>query len=156
YIGIVNASTQNIPLGSNYPEMPVPIGSPVGNAGYPQPTIDWTPNGRKAAGTITDAAWGTLLTLVSRPGDNYNDSQPSGTNTFVTPAYDVTGTAWTNPNNAVNNYTVSTSTASTSTVNAKLFLPFPAIGVNGLSVNDLQLNLWGYSSGGTQTVGACI
>jgi hypothetical protein len=153
--GSVTATTANIELGSHYPELPIPIGSPVGNAGYPQPTLDWTPNGRKTP--IIDPSTGILMMRVSGPSDNYNDSQPGGPFAFVTPAID-SSSAWTNPNNAVNSYLSSTATASTSTTNAPLFIPFsPGFSSTGSEpVNDLQVLLWGYSTSGTEVAEVCL
>jgi len=111
--------TQNLPVASNYPELPIPTpGSPVG--GMPQPTIDWSRAGRSQA--YIDPMTGVLIQRITGGNDFMTDAPAAGA-TFQIPVLDVNGSAWTNPDNFITNQ-VGGTLATTTTVNAPLFAAF--------------------------------
>lgn len=165
-IGTLQAKTKNIPLASNYPEQVIPQPqAPLG--GYPQPTRRWD---LKRQEKIIDPISGMLMIGVEGPLDEFNGGLISaGTFNF---AYDVNANSfdctthnWNSPCNAFTNQTSGT-LASTSTVNAPLFLaPDPAHftwGSGGYEyLNDFQTLPYGCSgncngSGGTVTMASCL
>lgn len=108
-------STSNIPLGSTYPETPIPApGSPMG--GLAQPTIDWGDRTKKYIDSIT----GVLIQRVTGGADNFDDTNPvSGS--LLSPVIDVDNRGeWSNANSFITNQASGT-LASTSTPNAPLF-----------------------------------
>jgi hypothetical protein len=112
--GVTHASTHNLPLGSTYPELPIPTpGSPLG--GMPQPTIDWSVAGRIAQ--YIDPITGVLVQRITGATDNFDDTQPLPMTWYG--VVDLDG-AWTNPGNFITSKSSST-LASTSTPNAPLF-----------------------------------
>ena len=146
---VVEQSTSNIPLGSNYPELPIPAPSNP-NPGYPAPTIDWNDRTVKYMDPIT----GVLMQRVSAPLDIPAFTEAGRPFSF---AYDVIGSAWTNPNNALANQTGLL--ASTSTPNAPLFL---ANGPDSLGVyccdihtTDAQVVLYGKGNSGSEIAEVC-
>ena len=109
--GTVNTSTANIPIGSYYPELPIPTpGSPLG--GIPQPTIDWTDRTVKYIDPIT----GVLIQRVTGPADNFNSQNPVSLVKVFDPS-----NAWTNKDNAISTNN-SGAMATTSTPNAPLHI----------------------------------
>ncbi len=144
--GSVKARTKNIQQGSNYPELPI-----ITNPGYlPQPTIDYTRTDIR----YTDSMSGASLSLMSRPSDVLYNGAP--TNAVFTYALDRTS-AWTAPNNALTNQ-VSGTLASTSTLNAPLFLAWPNISPAccGITLNDIKVTLYGAGFGPTSTITLCL
>ncbi len=117
--GTLTTSTRNLPLASNYPEMPIPTpGSPLG--GIPQPTIDWSRAGRTKQ--YIDPMTGVLIQRVTGGSDYFDDTNPIG-GLFQATVLDVNGAAWTTPNNFITNQVAGT-LATTSTVNAPIFAAF--------------------------------
>ncbi len=112
--GVTHDSTHNLPLGSTYPELPIPTpGSPLG--GMPQPTIDWSVAGRIAQ--YIDPITGVLIQRITGATDNFDDTQPQPMTWTGVVDLD---SAWTNPGNFITSKSSST-LASTSTPNAPLF-----------------------------------
>src|SRR5258708_6624934 len=117
--GTAPAATTNIPLASNYPELPIPTpGSPLG--GMPQPTIDWSRGGKKAQ--CIDPITGVLIQRITGGSDYFDDTNPFA-GVFQSTALDVTGSAWTSPNSFITNQAPGT-LATTTTANAPLFAAF--------------------------------
>lgn len=115
--GTVTPNTYNLPLASNFPEMPIPTpGSPLG--GIPQPTIDWSRAGRDK--TYPDPMTGILIKRITGGNDYMTDNPLSVTPTFQST---VIGSAWTNTGNFTTNQASGT-LATTSTVNAPIFAAF--------------------------------
>ena len=142
-LGIIHAQTSNLPVGSNYPELPIP--QPTNPNPYPAPTNDC---GRTTKG-CTDPITGVLLTQISSQLDMPVQPQPG--RAVFSFAYDRTGTAWTNPNNALTNRASGT-LAATSTANAPLFL---ASDSTWIASTDEQVVLYAKGAGGTETAEAC-
>ncbi len=117
--GTAPAATTNIPLASNYPELPIPTpGSPLG--GMPQPTIDWSRAGRKAQ--YIDPVTGVLIQRITGGSDYFDDTNPFA-GAFQSTVLDVNGSAWTNSNSFITNQAPGT-LATTTTANAPLFAAF--------------------------------
>src|ERR1051326_928437 len=93
--GTIHASTSNLPVGSTYPELPIPQSTNPNP--YPAPTIDYSDRNKG----YTDPITGVLLKRLSSQVDMPVQPQP-GRSTF-TIAYDASGPAWTSPANAVTN-----------------------------------------------------
>lgn len=152
--GRVHTSTRNLPVGSTYPEQIIPdVTAPMG--GFPQPDVDWAnPRAWKSADPIT----GVLIQGLLGPKDaTRRETAVNGSTSGRTPfawAYDATGTAWTNPNNAFTNQ-VSGTLASTSTQNAPLFLAPNLWDWNccNMVYGDMQAVPYGAAASGTVDVG---
>jgi hypothetical protein len=143
--GTIHASTSNLPVGSTYPELPIPQSTNPNP--YPAPTIDYSDRNKG----YTDPITGVLLKRLSSQVDMPVQPQP-GRSTF-TIAYDASGPAWTSPANAVTNQQGGT-LASTSTPNAPLFV---AADVSWFSVGgtDLQVLLYAKGASGTEVAEIC-
>src|SRR6266404_4733426 len=117
--GSTTTATANLPLASNYPELPIPTpGSPLG--GMPQPTIDWSRAGRKAQ--YIDPITGVLIQRITGGSDYFDDTNPFA-GVFQSTVLDVNGSAWTNSNSFITNQAPGT-LATTTTANAPLFAAF--------------------------------
>ena len=158
-VGTAVACTTNQPVGSYYPELPIPTpGSPLG--GLPQPSIDWSVAGRNTV--YNDSMTGLSYQRISGTTDNLNSSTgnvyPFQTG-IVFCADGTTCAAWSNPLNLVTNLTSGT-LASTSTVNSYIFAPFNNATFNATSNNldftDFIVIPYGSSTAHTEIGEFCI
>ena len=146
--GSIHASTKNLPAGSTYPEQIIPdTRAPMG--GFPQPDVDWA---NIRAWKSTDPITGMLWQGVIGPKDSFRSD--STINTVFKYALDPSGSAWTNPQNALTNQ-VSGTLASTSTQNAPLFLApdYFSWYCCGIVISDIQVFPYGKATGSQATVG---
>ena len=158
-VGTAVACTTNQPVGSYYPELPIPTpGSPLG--GLPQPSIDWSVAGRNTV--YNDSMTGVSYQRISGTTDNLNSSTgnvyPFQTG-IVFCADGTTCAAWSNPLNLVTNLTSGT-LASTSTVNSYIFAPFNNatfnVTSNNLDFTDFIVIPYGSSTAHTEIGEFCI
>jgi hypothetical protein len=157
--GSATFTTQNIPFGGSYPELPIFDSQNTWNYAYP--TIDYTIAGKEHV--YIDPLTGAAVKRVTGPGDSYARLQAA--QSFVA-AKDLSGGAWNNPRNALQFGTANY--ASSSTVNAKLLISWGNIAQYGAtyggfgadanldSIDDLLLRLNAGSSGGTAAISVCI